>query len=489
MADHLIKKKNEENWYVRLKVPSDVVSKIGRSVFIRSLKTKSHREALHASHAYLATWRAQIAAARGQRMLPSDWQEKTVRASSALDEMNKQKKRAAIGEPYTGPKRNVERLEAFMSAHPDFLEGVTAILPAPTGNELQDKLNTYDVVTAFLKDVLHDVYADSYEFNDEQSRELVEIIASPTTHRHEPAITDARLDAFQKHRKAQQIHQKTIDQQESKLRKLAAFLKHSQNHLTSESVEDWLNGLGLESKTLTQYLLAGSMFWKWAIRFDGAWRLEFKDRANPFENHDLPKVRGKARADARRKDYTITELAKLVDAAKYRNLNPLADLITLASLTGARIEELCQLRVENLLMAEDVEFFDITDSKTAAGIRRVPIHPSLKATVKRLATDTKDGYLIPSSSRNKYGKRSDTLSKAFGRLKTALGFGASHVFHSIRITVITQLQRQDVPGPTIAQLVGHETGLVTFDVYSKGASPAQMLGAISKLPSILTAKP
>jgi hypothetical protein len=54
MADHLIKKKNEENWYVRLKVPSDVVSKIGRSVFIRSLKTKSHREALHASHAYIS---------------------------------------------------------------------------------------------------------------------------------------------------------------------------------------------------------------------------------------------------------------------------------------------------------------------------------------------------------------------------------------------------------------------------------------------------
>ncbi|WP_130930669.1 tyrosine-type recombinase/integrase [Pseudomonas sp. Sample_24] len=488
MADHLIKKKNEENWYVRLKVPSDVVSKIGRSVFIRSLKTTSHREALHASHAYLAAWRAQIAAARGQRTLPSDWQENAIRLTLALDEMNKQKKRAAIGEPYTGPKRDVERLEAFMLADPDFLKGVQAILPPTTGNELQDKLNAYNVVTEFLKDVLHDVYTEGFNINDEQSRELVEIIASPTTHRHEPAITEARLEAFQKHRKAQHIDQKTIDQQESKLRKLAAFLKQSQNHLSSESVGEWLNGLELASKTLTQYLLAGSMFWKWAIRYDAPWRSEFKDRANPFENHDLPKVRGKARADARRKDYTIAELAKLLEAARHRNLNPLADLITLASLTGARIEELCKLRVENLLTAEGVEFFDITDSKTAAGIRRVPIHPSLKATVKRLATDTKDGYLIPSSSRNKYGKRSDALSKAFGRLKTDLGFGTSHVFHSIRITVITQLLRQDVPGPIIAQLVGHETGLVTFDIYSKGASPVQMLAAISKLPSILGAK-
>lgn len=488
MADHLIKKKNEENWYVRLKVPSDVVSKIGRSVFIKSLNTKSHREALHASHAYLATWRAQIAAARGERMLPSDWQEKAIRVTSTLEEMMKQRKRAAIGEPYTGPKQDVERLEAFMSANPDFVKGVQGILPPPSGNELQDKLNAYEVMTELLKDVFHDVYTEGYKVKDEQSHELAEIIASPTTHRHEPAITEARLEAFQTHRKAQHIHPKTIDQQESKLRKLAAFLKQSQNHLTSESVGVWLNGLGLASKTLTQYLLAGSMFWKWAIRFDGPWRSEFKDRANPFENHDLPKVRGKARADARRKDYTVAELAKLLDAAKYRDLNPLADLIILASLTGARIEELCKLRVENLLTAEDVDFFDITDSKTEAGIRRVPIHPSLKATVKRLATDTKDGYLIPSSSQNKYGTRSAALSKAFGRLKTRLGFGASHVFHSIRITVITQLIRQDVPGPIIAQLVGHETGLVTFDVYSKGASPVQMLDAISKLPSILTAK-
>ncbi|MGY2260846.1 tyrosine-type recombinase/integrase [Pseudomonas sp. SDO55104_S430] len=488
MADHLIKKKNEENWYVRLKVPDDVVSKIGRSVFIKSLKTTSHRQALHASHAYLAEWRAQIAAARGHRILPSDWQEKAVRVSLAFEDMNKQKKRSAIGEPYMGPKQNVEKLEAFMLANPDFVKDVQAILPPATENELQDKLKTYDVLTAFMKDVLHDLYADSYKFNDEQSRELTEIIANPTTHRGEPTITNGRLEAFHKHRKAKHIDQKTIDQQESKLRKLAAFLKQSGNHLTSESVEEWLNSLSLASKTLTQYLLAGSMFWKWAIRYDGPWRSEFKDRANPFENHDLPKVRGKAKADARRKDYTIAQLASLVEAAKSRDLNALADLITLASMTGARIEELCQLRVENLLTIEGVDFFDITDSKTAAGIRRVPIHPSLKATVKRLTTDTKDSYLIPSSSQNKYGKRSDALSKAFGRLKTTLGFGGSHVFHSIRITVITQLQRHDVPGPTIAQLVGHETGLVTFDVYSKGASPLQMLDAISTLPSILTGR-
>ncbi|MNG19718.1 Phage integrase family protein [compost metagenome] len=101
--------------------------------------------------------------------------------------------------------------------------------------------------------------------------------------------------------------------------------------------------------------------------------------------------------------------------------------------------------------------------------------------MERLRSESKDGYLIPSDSKNKYGIRSDALSKAFGRLKEAHGYGRQHVFHSIRKTVITQLVRAGIPGTLIAELVGHETGTVTFDVYSQGASSAQKLDAISKL--------
>jgi len=60
------------------------------------------------------------------------------------------------------------------------------------------------------------------------------------------------------------------------------------------------------------------------------------------------------------------------------------------------------------------------------------------------------------------------------------------VFHSIRKTAITQLVRADVPGTLVAELVGHETGTVTFDVYSQGASAAQKFDAISKMPQIET---
>lgn len=159
-------------------------------------------------------------------------------------------------------------------------------------------------------------------------------------------------------------------------------------------------------------------------------------------------------------------------------------MILLGAYTRARIEELCQLKVEHLIEPDGIDSFDIVDSKTAAGIRIVPVHPALSSIVERLKEDSKDGYLIPSDSKNKYGIRSDALSKAFGRLKEAQGYGAQHVFHSIRKTVITQLVRAEVQGTLIAELVGHETGIVTFDVYSQGASAAQKLAAISKLPSL-----
>lgn len=62
-----------------------------------------------------------------------------------------------------------------------------------------------------------------------------------------------------------------------------------------------------------------------------------------------------------------------------------------------------------------------------------------------------------------------------------LGYDKNYVFHSIRKTVITQLQRAGVEGITIASIVGHETGTITFDIYSEGPSIKQKQKALEKL--------
>jgi integrase len=139
-----------------------------------------------------------------------------------------------------------------------------------------------------------------------------------------------------------------------------------------------------------------------------------------------------------------------------------------------------------VITVDGVQCFDFLESKSRASERIVPIHPSLLPTIDRLSKASTDGFLIHTTSRDRYGKRSHAISKAFGRLRTAAGFSKLHVFHSFRHTVVTALIRADVPDALVKELVGHETGSVTHDVYSKGASTKQKLDAIAKLLTIAT---
>lgn len=375
-------------------------------------------------------------------------------------------------------------LVAEMLADPRVRDAATKLVQEKMQGGLLGALQYEDKLAGIFKRLVPLQLFNNYHLTREQRAELEGLTGSPSSYKPRSPITNARLATFREHRAKRNIAPKTIDQQQAKLEKLSTFLKSKDLALDFDSVSAWLDSLKLSSKTLAQYLLAGNVFWKWALKYDTRWREEFKDRANPFENHDLPQRTGKARADGQRKDFDLADISKLQSAALADGHTALSDLILLGAYTGARIEELCQLKVEHIIKPDGVLSLDIADSKTAAGIRQVPVHPALLPVIDRLLNSSADGYLVPSECKNKYGIRSDALSKAFGRLKKAHGFGAQHVFHSIRKTVTTQLVRAGVQGTLIAELIGHETGTVTFDVYSQGASPSQKLEAIAKLPQL-----
>ncbi len=491
MADYLIQKKGESTWYVRVAVPADVRNAMGgNSVLIQSLKTGLRSEAMIRRLPILASWKAQIHAAREKRTSRGDaWKEQIASSARAFDDVFRQlKTRVVLGEvEEVAPLNPVDIQELRRLVFDDSKDGrrrraeADRVYAMPG---LDGEIALHNLAHQMLLETLGEVATSVQELSPAEAGEMQGILIDPKSHKQRSPITKARLATFRTHRQGRAIAPKTIDQQESKLEKLSDFLKTGERSLDFDAVSAWLDSLKLASKTLTQYLLAGSVFWRWAMKHDARWREDFKDRANPFENHDLPQVRGKAKNDAQRKDFNLEDISKLHAAASAEGHATLADLILLGTYTGARIEELCQLKAEHVIEPDGIKSFDIVDSKTAAGIRVVPIHPALSALVDRLVDQSKGGYLVPSDSKNKYGIRSDALSKAFGRLKTTHGYGSQQVFHSIRKTVVTQLHRASVQGALIAELVGHETGSVTFDVYSQGATAAQKLEAISKLPLI-----
>jgi integrase len=143
------------------------------------------------------------------------------------------------------------------------------------------------------------------------------------------------------------------------------------------------------------------------------------------------------------------------------------DIIALGAYTGARINELACLKVSDITEAQS---FKITDSKTRAGIREIPIHPAIESLVERLKKDATTAYLIPSESENQYDDRGDAVGKRFGRLKKYLGFTArSQVYHSIRKTLITLIENAGVSEGVAADIVGHEKQTMTYGLYSMGS--------------------
>lgn len=485
MADNLIQKKGESTWYVRLAVPVDVRKAMGgKSVLIQSLKTGLRSEAMTRRLSVLAGWKAAIAAAREKRALPEDWQADIISQLEQFDRIELEQKRKLIGETVPDLPPHDPEMLAKMEADPNVVALVKELVTVKMKNGLSGQIQFEEKLAHIFKRIVPAQLVRNYQLTATQRAELDALTGNPSSYKPASPITTARLKTFREFRESRGGAAKHVDQQVGKMERLSEFLKKEDLPINFDTVDNWLKSLNRAPATLGQYLMAGTAFWKWAMKYDAAWRDEYKDKVNPFTGHELPQGGGSEIAGQERQMYTRDDTLKLHKAALDNKDKPLADLIALGWYTGARIEELCRLTKDNVVTVDDIRCFDFPRSKSKASKRVVPIHPSLLLTIDRLSEDTTDTFLIPAESSDKYGKRSHAISKAFGRLRTAAGFSKLHVFHSFRHTVVTELIRADVPDALAKELVGHETGSVTHDVYSKGASAVQKLAAISKLPTL-----
>lgn len=490
MADNLIQKKGESTWYVRLAVPADVQKAVGSKVLVQSLKTGLRKEAMNARLPILANWKAQFQAARDKRTNRGDaWKERLAGDAHDFSNIIRQLKTdVALGE--SKPTQldidpaDLEEFRQFVFSDTESGQRRRAeadVVFAKQG--LEGELAVHDLAHKLLLETFGELIAYANDFSMPETEEMQVILTNPAAYKPKSPITTARLKTYREFRESRGGAAKHVDQQVGKMERLSEFLKKEGLPLNFDTVDNWLKSLDRAPKTLSQYLMAGTAFWKWAMKYDTAWREEYKDKVNPFVGHELPQGGGSELAGQDRQIYTRADTLKLHQAALDNGDKPLADLIALGWYTGARIEELCRLNKDNVVTVDGIKCFDFPKSKSKASKRVVPIHPSLLLTIDRLSEDSTDTFLIPTSSHDHYGKRSHAISKAFGRLRTAAGFSKLHVFHSFRHTVVTELIRADVPDALAKELVGHETGSVTHDVYSKGASTTQKLAAISKLPA------
>ncbi|MDI3512781.1 MAG: hypothetical protein PWP40_10 [Rhodocyclaceae bacterium] len=274
---------------------------------------------------------------------------------------------------------------------------------------------------------------------------------------------------------------KTIDQMKKDVRRMIDKFV-SVEAVTKPAVMEWVKELMKDTPTRQGYSYSSlDRMFKFCRNF---WRyLQEIEKADPEKQpFILPSFAKKTNGSKTKgtdgwEPFEPSEVVTLLDAATEKEDHELADLIRLGMYSGARIEELCALKVTDCTD----EVLKITDSKTDAGIRRVPLHSELVEVVKRLKEASRDSYLLSGLTFNKYGDRSNAIGKRFGRLKKSLGFPDKKVFHSIRKTVVTLLEDAGVSENLTADIVGHEKPRITYGLYSGGHSVERMKEAIEKV--------
>ncbi len=406
-------------YYASMHVPSDVKDILGKSRLRKTLKTGDKRVAEQRARRIIAEWWDQIALARTKTGLQ-------------LDDVTRE---ALIWKDDIASKTTDLEKEIIESVLDDQTEDLIKRFGAKKANDY------YSIATGKAKPIA-------------------------------PFIPE--WEAFIKNR----INSKTVSLYVADVTRFAKeFTTFEQ--INKKGIREWLwslrapNGALLTDSTQGRVLNGLSNFWRWCqtIKYCVP-----EEATNPFLNIPL----SKAVATRTILPYEPLELMQIANRAKENGDTELYKLIMFASYTGARIEELCSIKVEHVL--DNFSYVRILDSKTEASTRDVPIHSKLKSLIKEMcANPDKDGHLIKSTARNQHDSRSDPLGKRFGRLKTSMGYTKSHNFHSIRHTLATLLENAGVPENISSDIVGHEKKTMTYGLYSGGTSMKLKKQAIEKI--------
>lgn len=274
------------------------------------------------------------------------------------------------------------------------------------------------------------------------------------------------------HEKERGLAEKTIDQASRDIELLVNACPTA-NLLESKYIEPWIkliytNG-NLTPASITRIISSCRKFFKYLQHIEEI----AINTPNPFNVPPQYKRSTKHNAKAINKvkhwiPFTVDEVNLIYMEAKKKDDPQLLNLINIGAYTGARIEELCSLKCDEVKIQSDEIF--INESKTSSGIRIVPIHNNIKPLLQQLIKESTDGYVISGLTLNKYGDRSNAIGKRFGRLKTLLKFSEQHKFHSIRKTVVTSLENAGISEGVAADIVGHEKPNITYGLYSGGTS-------------------
>lgn len=266
-----------------------------------------------------------------------------------------------------------------------------------------------------------------------------------------------------------------------------------------EKLPDDLKQPLLTQKTIKRHFSALSAIWSEAIATGDA-------SENIFSGHKFASVK---RAVDERDQWSDTELKALFGSPVWSGCLSVGrrsqtgsqiirddkfwiPLITLFS--GMRLEEICQLRTDDIREENGISFFDINDRpprqlKNKNAVRRVPIHSELirmgfLTYLKTLGRGSQPVFpaLKPGGADGKLGHG---FTKWFTRYRQDIDVYRKNLdFHSLRHTATTSMHQANVAANVIDHVTGHSTPGQTAR-YTKGSTLEQLAAAVEAIKPVL----
>jgi integrase len=219
--------------------------------------------------------------------------------------------------------------------------------------------------------------------------------------------------------------------------------------------------------TVDRYRSTLATLWRWL----GEKGFVERDR-NPWLDHPSIRTAGKAKAGTKRKGLTDEQLVKLLSGTYagegYRQA--ITDLVRLGLVTGARLEELGDMKRAHAKKLKDGYWLSIEKGKTKAAARLIPLHKAAEHIIARRLRG-KGEHLFGELTPGPYGRRTHHVSKAYGRFRKQVGVGERGAdFHALRHTFTSVMEGAGVALSTIQLFVGHsrKKTMGTTAVYTRG---------------------
>lgn len=236
----------------------------------------------------------------------------------------------------------------------------------------------------------------------------------------------------------------------------------------------------LERKTAENILRNLSAFFSWAKK-------EHHLDRNPFEG--LRPLQDAKPSEETRQPFDEASLVKMFGSALYskddvsRERYPGRYWIPLLALYhGARSNELCQLEVNDIATTGDIPVICVRKAsangqtkrlKTLSAEREIPIHPKVLALgfMEFVERQRKAGsaVLFPDVPVAATGYRSDNFQKWFARFRSSLGLTDHRMtFHSFRHNFSDAARVAGIPGEIVDELAGWSSGKSMRRHYGSG---------------------